>query len=131
MKSDPGSNYTIATVETAESKAAAAHNSDSVDCSKAQSVAFLIDVGTVGSSATIDCKVQHSVDDSTWVDEVAGAGNDTAITQITSAGSAQLNVPNPRARYVRVVTTVGTAASIACVVAVSGPLLNIAPDATT
>jgi len=131
MKSDPGSNYTIAEVEDAASKAAAAHNSDAVDCSKAQSVSFLISAGTIGSSGTVDCKVQHSPDNSTWTDEVAGAGNDTAITQITAAGSAQLNVPNPRARYVRVVTTVGTAACVLGVVAVSGPLLNIEPDATT
>jgi len=131
MKHDPGSNYEIAEALAAKSYTAGAQNSAAVDHSKLPGASYLISVGTVGSSATVNAKVQHSPDNSTWTDEVAGAGNDTAITEIDAAGNAQLNVPNPRARYTRVVVTVATAACVVGVVSVAGPKLLVEPAATT
>lgn len=131
MKNDPGSNFYITESIEAKSHAAGAVNGDAIDHSLGHSVSFLLSAGTIGSSGTVDAKVQNSPDNSTWTDEVAGAGNDLAITQITAAGSAVLSVPNPRERYSRVVVTVGTAACVVCVAAVHGPKLNVEPAATT
>lgn len=121
MKNDPGTNYYIAEAIASKSYNAGATNSAAVDHATAPCVSFFISVGTVGSSATVDAKVQYSDDNSTWTDEPdTTAGNDTAITQITEAGTAQLNVPNPRARYSRVVVTVATAACVLGVTSIAG-----------
>jgi len=127
MKMDPGSNYSITEAIAAQELTAAAHNGAAVDHADAPSVSFLISAGTIGSSGTVDAKVQYSDDGSTWTDEPSSPdiGNDTAITQITEAGSARLDVPNPRGRYSRVVVTVGTAACVVGVVSVAGPLRSV------
>jgi len=128
MKGDPKSNYTIAEHIAAKSYSAGATNGTAVDHALAPSVSFLISVGTVGSSATVNAKVQYSDDNSTWTDEPdTTAGNDTAITEIDEAGSALLHVPNPRGRYSRVVSTVATAACVVGVVSVAGPKRHVAP----
>jgi len=122
MRLDPGSNYTFGESHASKSYSAAAATGVKVDHADGDCVSFFISVGTVGSSATVDAKVQYSDDDSTWTDEPdTTAGNDTAITQITTAGTAQLDVPNPRARYSRCVVTVGTAACVLGVTSVLGP----------
>jgi len=129
MRLDPGSNYTIAEALAAKSYNAGAQNGASVDHANGPCASFLISVGTVGSSATVDAKVQYSDDDTNWTDEPdATAGNDTEITQITAAGSALLHVPNPRARYSRVVVTVATAACVLGVSSVLGPLRHKAAE---
>lgn len=126
MKFDPGTNYTIAEALASQSYNAGAQNSAAVDHADAPCASFLISVGTVGSSATVDAKVQYSADNSTWTDEPdTNAGNDTAIIQITEAGTAQLDVPNPRARYSRVVVTVATAACVLGVTSVAGPKRSV------
>ena len=126
-KQDPGSSYSLVESIAATSQSVGASNGVTVDHNTAPSCSFLISVGTVGASGTIDGKVQMSDDNSTWVDEDGASGNDTAITQITAAGSAQLNVPNPQKRYSRVVVTVGTAASVTCATVNVGPLRHITP----
>ncbi len=61
------------------------------------------------TAQTVDAKVQHSADGSTWADYTQpGAGSAAAITQITAAnqsGELDINLEGAR-RYIRVVETV-------------------------
>ena len=126
MRNDPGTNYTFAEAVAATTYSAGAENSAAVDHSTMPCVSFFLSVGVVGSSATVDMKLQYSDDNSTWTDEPdTTLGNDTAITQITAAGTAQIDVPNPRGRYSRVVVTVATADCDLGVVSVAGPKRHI------
>jgi len=128
MRNDIKSNYILAESLPAVSQSVGALNGASVDHAEGSSVSFLISVGTVGASATIDVKTQYSDDTVSWTDYPVAdeAGNDDAITQIVAAGSALLHVPNPRERYSRIVSTVGVAASVVGVTSVLGPLRHIA-----
>jgi hypothetical protein len=128
MRNDVKSNYTFAESLPAISQAAGALNGAAVDHALAGSVSFLISVGTVGASGTIDMKSQYSDDNASWTDYPAAdeAGNDDAITQIIAAGSALLHIPNPRGRYSRIVATTAVAASVVGVSHVLGPLRHIA-----
>lgn len=91
-----------------------ANNTGTVDMSKFHRVFFLGSVGTLGGSATVDCKLQET-------NEVGG-GNATditnaAITQINTANSKftlEIRADQVTKRYVRGVLTIGTAASVAC-----------------
>jgi hypothetical protein len=125
MKHDVGSNYTLAEAVASTESAVGAVNSASVDHADAPSVSFFISLGEKGAAGTLDAKVQHSPDDSTWTDDDGASGNDTAIVQLTANGTAQLNVPNPQARYSRVVLTVGTNAVDCGVTSVLGPLRHV------
>jgi hypothetical protein len=128
MKRDVKSNFSLVESLAAVSRNTGDANSTSVDMSTAESASFLISVGSVGAAGTLAAKLQHSADGSTgWTDEVAGAGNDTAITTITAAGSATLHVVNPRRRYYRVATTVGANAVVFGVAGVAGPLKSVVP----
>lgn len=100
-----------------------------VDHADGSSASFLITAGTFGSSATLAAKLQYSDNGTSWTDYPANdpAGNDAAITTMTAAGSAQLNVVVPRGRYSRVVATVAVAAVVFGVVSVLGPRRHIAP----
>lgn len=86
----------------------AAHNGVGVDTRGYRFATFLVNVGTIGSSATVDFKVQDSPDDSTYTD-ISGK----SIEQITtSAQQAKVVVKcDGQARYLRGVLTVGTASS--------------------
>lgn len=121
MKYDIKSNFTVAEAVASKSYNAGATNSVAVDHKEHPSSSFALSVGTVGSSATVDMKLQNSDNNSDWTDEVTGIGNDTAITQITAAGTASLHCVNPRARYSRVVVTVATAACVLGVTSIAGP----------
>lgn len=127
MKQDIKSQYTLLAVLLAQSIAPATVNGDSVDHADASSVSFNVSVGTVGASGTIDAKTQYSDDNAAWTDYPANdeAGNDDVITQILSAGEANLHVPNPRGRYSRVVVTTAVAASVVAVTAALGPLRHV------
>lgn len=127
MRNDPGSNFTIAEEVAAASNAIGAVNGAGVDHADGSAVSFFISVSGVGTGGTLDAKTQSSPDDSVWTDIASDTGNDTAITQITAAGTAQLNVPNPVARYTRVLLTVGTDAVVAGVTSVMGPLRHVSP----
>lgn len=127
MKLDADSNFTIDEAFAAKSYSTGTDAGVTVDHALAPSVSFFISVGTVGSGGAVDLKVQYSDDDSTWTDEPdTTAGNSTSITKITAAGDAQLDVPNPRARYSRCFLTVGTAACVLGVTSVLGPLRHVA-----
>jgi len=126
MKQDIGSNYTLAVGMAAASTSAGNVEGAAVDHAAAPSCAFHINFGTIGSSGTVDAKVQHSPDNSTWTDDDGASGNDTAITQITAAGGATLKVPNPQARYSRCYVTVAVATCVGGVTNISGPLRHIA-----
>ena len=107
----------------AASRTAAAYNGAAVDHADGPSASFFVSASAVGTS--LDMKVQFSNDGSAWTDDDGASGNDTAITQLTAAGTAQLNVPNPRGRYSRVVATaVGTC--VFGVTSVLGPLRHVA-----
>lgn len=126
MKNDIGSNFTLASAVVPDAHTAGAINSNSIDHSTGPSGIFFLDVGTVGASGTVDMKLQYSDDDSAWTDEPdTTAGNDTAITQITATGTATLKVPNPRARYSRVVVTVAVATCDLGVTSAIGPLRHV------
>lgn len=124
MRQDIKSQYTLLAVVLAQSIAPATTNSDSVDHADASSVSFNVSVGTVGASGTIDAKTQYSDDNSAWTDYPANdeAGNDDAIVQLLAAGDVNLHIPNPRARYSRVVVVTAVAASVVAVTAALGPL---------
>ena len=129
MRQDVKSNYALVEGLAAQSRTAAAYNTANADMSAGRSASFLISAGTFGASATLAVKLQHSADGSTdWTDEVAGAGNDTAITTLTAAGHAQLNVVNPRRRFYRVATTVAVAAVVFSVTTAHGPLNSVSAN---
>lgn len=128
MKKDPGSNYEMKEVYAAASVAASTVYTDAVDHINGESAAFVISCGTYATSFAIT--LQHSVDNSTWVDEAdALAGNDKSGS-ITAAGDLVIKVPNPRSRYSRLKMVLGGTCVFA-VVAVVGPYLNKQPAATT
>ena len=125
MLRDVKSSYLIAEAVASALITPSTVNSASVDHSLANSASFFINVGAI--TGTVDVKVQYSDDNSVWTDEDGANGNDTAITQITASGSAQLNVVNPQGQYSRVVVVVaGTSANMS-VVSVIGPLRSIIP----
>jgi len=127
MKHDPGSNYTLAEEVAAASYTDAATNGTGVDHAKGPSVSFFISVSAVGTSLNVKAQYADASDFSDAVDYPASdeAGNDDAITEITAAGTAQLNVPNPRGRYTRVVAT-GVGAVVYSITSVLGPLRSVA-----
>ncbi len=102
-----------------------AQTSDWIDMSKFERVLFIVQAGTLGSSATLDFKVQQSAADSgTNPADISGK----AITQLTEAGtdSDKQALVEVRAdeltagyRYIAGVLTVGTATSDAGVLAIA------------
>jgi hypothetical protein len=92
-----------------------------VDMSKFATIAAIVQAGVLGSSATLDAKIEQAQDGSgTGVKDVAGK----AITQLTKAGSddnkqAVINVrqanldANNGFTHARLTITVGTADSVA------------------
>jgi hypothetical protein len=107
-------NIDIIEVLAAEEHSVGSPTTASIDMSKYSAIHFYISAGTIGSSGTIDAKLQDSDDDSTYAD-ITGK----AITQITEAGTAYLYLDNPTSRYLDFVATVGTAASTFSVVALA------------
>ena len=126
MRNDVKSNYTLAEVIQSQTIAAGTVNGTMVDHALASSVSFLVSVGAI--TGTLDMKSQYSEDGAAWTDYPANdeAKNDDVIVQITASGSGQLNVPNPRGRYTRVVVVVGGTSAVAAVVSVLGPLRHVA-----
>lgn len=112
-----------------------AQTSDRVDMSKFQEVAFIVEVGALGSSATIDFKVQECTA------ATAGTATDLAgkaITQLTQAGtdSDKQAIVNVRAeelsagyRWLQGILTVGVATSDCGMIAIAGePVYGPASD---
>lgn len=93
----------------------AAYSTDTVDMRYHRRALFIVMAGTLGSSATLDFKVQESADDSNWSDLTG-----KSITQLTQAGTdsdkqaivevAAEEITSTK-RYIKGVMTVGTATS--------------------
>jgi hypothetical protein len=91
--------------------------SGAVDMTKFRKALFIVGVGAFGASATVDAKIQESVDttDGNFTDVSGGA-----ITQLVAAGGdnriAILEIGagslTSGKKYTRVVVTVGTAATL-------------------
>jgi len=126
MIRDVKSSYVIAEAVQAQTIAAGTENGVQVDHSLGNSASYFVSVGAI--TGTVDMKIEHSEDGSSWVDDNGESGNDTSITQITASGTAQLNVVNPQARYSRAVVTVGGTSAVASVTSVMGPLRTITPN---
>lgn len=126
MRNDVKSNYALVAAMAAQTMTVGTANSTMVDHADAGSVSFLLSVGTV--TGTVDVKSQYSDDGSAWTDYPVNdeARNDDAIVQLTAPGSAELHIPNPRARYSRVVVTVGGTSAVLSVASVLGPLRHVA-----
>lgn len=127
MLRDVKSNYTIGANIAADDRAAGTVNGATVDHALGNSCSYFVTAGTFGASATLDVKLQYSADGSSWTDEDGATGNDTAITQLTATGTAQLNIINPQARYSRAVATSAVQTVGYGVVSVLGPLRSIVP----
>lgn len=114
----------VATIDP-DAYSAGTYDSDAVDMSKFERAMFVVAAGDLGTSATIDFKLQES-------DQAAGTYTDLvgkAITQLTQAGadSDKQAIVEIKAdelaegkRYVRGRLVVGVAASDAGVVAFAG-----------
>ncbi|MCZ2112793.1 MAG: hypothetical protein LC131_02900 [Anaerolineae bacterium] len=102
-----------------------AQTSDWIDMSKFERVAFIVQAGTLGSSATLDFKVQQSkLANGSSPADISGK----AITQLTEAGtdsdkqvvvSVEASELSDGYRYIAGLMTVGVASSDAGVVAVA------------
>lgn len=112
-----------------------AQNSDAVDMSKFQSVLFVVLVGDLGASATLDFKVQEAAD-AAFTSPVDLTGK--AITALTAAGSdsdkqalveVRANELTEGKRYIRGVLTLGTAGSDAAVLALAASPRYVPTDA--
>ena len=99
-----------------DANSAAAYDSDEIDMSKWESIQAICMAGALGSSATLDFKLQSATASGGSFSDITGK----AITQLTQAGSDsdKQAVINLRAeeltaghRYVKAVMTVGTATS--------------------
>lgn len=108
----------VATVDP-DALTAATHTSDWVDMQDFERIMAIVAVGTLGTSATVDAKLEQATDSSgSGAKDITGK----AITQLTQAGSDddkqaiinckadELDVENDF-RYVRLSITVGTATS--------------------
>lgn len=103
-----------------------AYTSDWVDMTFFRRVVFYVLAGTLGSSATLDCKLQEATDSSgTGNTDISGK----SITQLTQAGSdsdkqAEIEIADHELSagftHVAAVMTVGTATSDAGVAAIAG-----------
>jgi hypothetical protein len=133
MKMNFGDNYLAEEGLASDTLSATDFEGASVDHAKGPSSSFIINVGTFATSLV--AKLQYSDNDSDWTDEptpsaaVGYPGNDVSVT-FSAAGQKQINCPNPRGRYTRVLLTSG-GANEACVINVVGPLRSVGPDATS
>lgn len=104
-----------------------AQESDIIDMSLHRRVLFFVMAGTLGTSATLDFKVEASANSNmSSASDLTGK----AITQLTQAGTdsdkqaivevTAAEVRDAGARYIRGVLTIGTAGSDAGVLAVAG-----------
>jgi hypothetical protein len=100
------------------SQAAGAVTTGGVDMSRFQRVMFLLMVGSVGASGTVDAKLQDSNDNSTFADLSPGV----SITQVTASNkivTVEIRADQCR-RYVRLSVTVGTNAVLIAAVPLAG-----------
>ncbi len=122
-KQDPGSSYEFDSTDIAATGATA--DSPVIDHTVAPSCTFMARATAVGTS--LDGALYHSPDNSTWTLDDGASGNDTSFTQLTAVGEGQINVPNPQARYSKVIhTAVGAVTGVS--VSATGPLRHVVPS---
>jgi len=119
MKMDPGTLYTFAEGLSALSRAASTYYTAAVDHgASGRSVTFFLSCGTFATS--LAATVQYSADNSSWTDEPNTTAGNEVSASLTTPGTVQLDVPNPRERYSRLkIVTGGTC--VFGVTSVSGP----------
>lgn len=135
MHQNPSDSYDIGSALKPDAYSAAAlvpvTNTTSVKLGPdGKSVTFFVDVGTVGSGASVTAKIQRSADGSTWADQPSGEpGNDTAAAAITATGTAKLSInnPSPSHPYYALHVTVATAACDVGAAYVRGPKRHVEP----
>lgn len=90
----------------------ATHNGPGIDRLGFDALDVIALIGTPGASATVDIKLQHSDDNSTFADVDASVTGDNAAAfaqQNTAAGALHMVVNlQPCKRYIRAVAVVGT-----------------------
>lgn len=106
--------------------AAGVTNGAGIDTQGHESISFNWRASNFAAGGTLDGKIQESSDNSTFTDIASGTYTGqtaSAITQLTAAGTAQINLdlPGKRKRYLRVVSTVGVNTVKCAVVAVLDP----------
>lgn len=118
---DIKSNIKLVEHIAASSQSVGTVNGATLDLQGFTNASFLITCGTVGASGTINAKIQHSDNGSTWTDSaVVDTGDTVVIAQKSAVFSDRLHVVKPTHRYYRVILTIGTAASVVGVVGVLG-----------
>ncbi len=114
----------VGTIDPA-SLAAAEHLTDAIDMSKYRRVLFIITTGVLGTNATIDFTIKQATTSGGSYDlQVGGNSSPTkAITQLTKAANdndqvlVEVRAEECTRRWLKGSLTVGTAASLASVVA--------------
>ena len=130
MKTDIGTNYTIAQGLAPVSVSAGTDAGASIDHASGPCGMFILNTGVFGSGARITMKLQYSDDDTTFTDDDGSSGNDytTTLTDGSASDIATLNVPNPLGRYSRAYITVATDAVVCGVINQVGPLKHVAAE---
>lgn len=105
------------------SKSANTYTSGSIDMSKFRRAIFILSVGSMAASSTVDATLHESADDSTFGAMSGGSGN--SITQLTQAGSDSNKIVTIEVRsdqlssgkrYVRLSVVVAVDAVLLCVI---------------
>jgi hypothetical protein len=114
----------IGTIDPA-SLSVGAHNSDVIDMSKFERVAFVLLTGTLGASATVDLAVKYdTASGGSFANTLAGKTIAQMVKATDDNKQAVIEVKADElpegARYLRGTITVGTAASQAALVVLGG-----------
>ena len=128
MDYDIGSNFTISEGLSALSRAADTYYTAAIDHKGGVKGAYFLSVGTFATSCV--ATLQHSSDDGdsdSFVDEADATYKNTVSVTLTTAGSGQIDVVNPRERYTRVKLVVG-GTTVGSITNIKGPLDAVYPQ---
>lgn len=97
-------------------------NSGAVDCANCEEVTFLLAIGVMAASSSVDVKVQESADGSTGWADLTG----TALTQVSATDDDKLvgiSIRNPLKQYLRLAITRGDGgnSTLQSLIAIKGP----------
>jgi hypothetical protein len=125
--------WAVVGVVDPDANTAAAYDTDEIDMSLWHRLVAIVQAGTLGSSATLDWKLQDASSSGGSFSDITGK----AITQLTQAGTdadkqAIINLRfdemNTDGRYVKGVMTVGTATSDCSAIILGMPRFAPASD---
>jgi len=125
MDYDIGSNFTISEGLSSLSRTADTYYTASIDHKGGVNGSYFLSCGTFATSCV--ATLQHSADDTTFVDEADTTYKNTVSVTLTEAGSGQIKVPNPRRRYTRVKLVLG-GTNVCGVTNIKGPLDAVYPQ---